>query len=78
MLGYFEVGGYCILSYFQSVGVSAIRGDGINEFFTLVDSAREEFTRYEFEKGFSLFINSCVFLGSIILSYKDLKMQRCD
>ena len=30
---------------FQSVGVSSIRGDGINEFFTLVDSAREEFAR---------------------------------
>ena len=62
MLRYFEVGGYCILSYFQSVGVSAIRGDGINEFFTLVDSAREEFTRYEFEKAFRFSLTLvCVF-----------------
>jgi hypothetical protein len=33
--------------YLQSVGVSAIRGDGISEFFTLVDSGREEFARLE-------------------------------
>lgn len=46
------------MPFLQTVGVSAVTGEGLDEFFSAVDSAREEYLTYVYIRKFSNSVDS--------------------